>query len=310
MTPDFRVTVGLITHNEIENIDYCLSEILSTQNLEFIYEVIIVDNASTDQTLEVLRHWERKYPSQIKVFPSQVNLVGQARQTIVDHCESEYLLFTDADCIVPKDWVFQYSKIVSQLPENCAGACGTSRLPEHHNWQMMLNEWSKYFVGHGGSPQALKPVTQVSVSHLPTTNALFIKSQLKKTKGFIASLMVGEDSEIGTQFKKIGLLMLQFPAPVVINNCAPNFRAWMKRMFRFGGARFSHSPLISILVLLLSPLLLIPAVLIFSGSTLLAIAQTARLRGVSFSLKMAGYGVISLISYVMGFIFFPISRRI
>jgi glycosyltransferase involved in cell wall biosynthesis len=62
--------------------------------------VIVVDDASTDETAEVAeRHGARVIQAKSNLGP------GGARNLGVRHAQGEYLAFTDADCRVPTDWL-------------------------------------------------------------------------------------------------------------------------------------------------------------------------------------------------------------
>lgn len=240
-----KVTLGLLCHNEEKNLDLCLGSLLTTENLMHLEEVIVVDNASTDRSFEILQAWSRRF-SLLKIFKSEENLVGGARQTILDQCRTEILMFTDADCMVPENWVFsmlQNLKSAEGTWENVAGVCAPNRLPEFYFWQRVINRFQSGPFGHGRSPQAWIPKTPQQVDHLPTTNALYVLRALRSTKGFLPTLMVGEDADMGKQLKALGYKMILFPQPVVVNKSAETFKEWLWRMWNFGAAQWIHKPL-------------------------------------------------------------------
>lgn len=320
-----KVTVGLVCHNEEDNIDLCLLEILSHQNLKYIHEVIVVDNSSTDRTPEKLRNWAHKCAKEIRVFESSENLIGKARQLIVDQCETEILLFTDADCMVPTDWIERHLenlKASEKIQGDIAGVCGPNRLPEFYDWQIAINYFLSTPLGHGFSPQALLPKEPRFVDHLPTTNSLFRISALRKTNGFRLDLMVGEDGEIGSQLQSLGFKMLMFPEPLVINHSARTLSEWVKRMFRFGGAQWVHSPfrsfVVATIIALLLPTLfwltdfkfLIP---VFGGGLGLMTFQMIHLKRVNLlsvieALQVQIFGLITVTSYLLGFLLLGFKR--
>jgi glycosyltransferase involved in cell wall biosynthesis len=61
-------------------------------------ELIFVDDASTDGTLEKLRQWEEKYPEQILLIPcTQNRKQGAARNIGMQYATGEYIGFVDSD---------------------------------------------------------------------------------------------------------------------------------------------------------------------------------------------------------------------
>ncbi len=65
------------------------------------YEIIAVNDASTDDTLEHLYNWEKQYPETIRVISYEENLrQGGARNKAIKEACGEYLDYLDAD-----DWL-------------------------------------------------------------------------------------------------------------------------------------------------------------------------------------------------------------
>ena len=63
-------------------------------------EVIMVDDGSTDASLELLREWERRRPNLVRVLSKQNGGQGSARNLGLDHATAEWVTFID-----PDDWV-------------------------------------------------------------------------------------------------------------------------------------------------------------------------------------------------------------
>ncbi|WP_026527184.1 glycosyltransferase family 2 protein [Butyrivibrio sp. VCD2006] len=67
-------------------------------------EIILVDDASTDDTLEVITSWKNDYPENISVIHLDENgRQGRARNIAVKKATTEYVLFLDADDSVTED---------------------------------------------------------------------------------------------------------------------------------------------------------------------------------------------------------------
>lgn len=63
-------------------------------------EVIMVDDGSTDESLDVLREWERRRPELVTVLTKPNGGQGSARNLGLDHATAEWATFID-----PDDWV-------------------------------------------------------------------------------------------------------------------------------------------------------------------------------------------------------------
>ncbi len=106
------VSVLICAKNEAENLSKNLASILNQNYIDF--EVIVVNDASTDDSLVVLKGFQKKYPRlQIIDIPSTPTHIGNKKNAItqgVANAEHEYLLFTDADCKpVSNNWITSMS---------------------------------------------------------------------------------------------------------------------------------------------------------------------------------------------------------
>ncbi len=79
------------------------------------YEVIAVNDASTDDTLDKLLEWERKYPDMIKVITYNTNLrQGGARNIAIKQATGQYLCYLDADDWLEPDALCAYKEGISR----------------------------------------------------------------------------------------------------------------------------------------------------------------------------------------------------
>lgn len=69
---DMEVSVIVITYNQQDTIKETLDSILN-QVTDFPFEIIIGDDASTDNTYDLCKEYQKKYPKIIRLFRSQKN---------------------------------------------------------------------------------------------------------------------------------------------------------------------------------------------------------------------------------------------
>lgn len=97
----FKISVIIPCYNVEAYIDRCLESVMSQSiGLEHL-EVILVNDASTDKTLEKLYQWEGRFPENIMVISYEQNIrQGGARNVALQYATGEYIGFVDAD-----DWI-------------------------------------------------------------------------------------------------------------------------------------------------------------------------------------------------------------
>lgn len=92
-----KVIVAITTYNLEEYIGEALDSILC-QKTSFSYKIVIADDCSTDNTINILYEYQTKYPDVITILPSDKNL-GSLKNSnrIFDHIKCEYFAFLDGD---------------------------------------------------------------------------------------------------------------------------------------------------------------------------------------------------------------------
>jgi glycosyltransferase involved in cell wall biosynthesis len=101
-TPSDIMDISIIIPvlNEEKRISKCLDSI-SKQNFKGIYEIIIVNNGCSDNTIEIIKSYEN---DAIKII-NDFGHLGGARQTGVEAAQAPYIAFIDADEIADFNWL-------------------------------------------------------------------------------------------------------------------------------------------------------------------------------------------------------------
>jgi len=111
------ISVIVCAKNEEENVKNFIPLLADQDYPQF--EIVLIDDASSDGTLDVLEEYEKKY-SNIKLVKVENNEAfwGNKKFALtlgIKAAKYEYLLFTDADCYpVSKDWITKMSSQFTQ----------------------------------------------------------------------------------------------------------------------------------------------------------------------------------------------------
>lgn len=77
-------------------------ESINNQDFNYNYEVLLIDDCSTDNSLEVCREYAGKYPDRFKLIESESNAgVSVVRNLGLEHSRGRYIVFFDPDDILP-----------------------------------------------------------------------------------------------------------------------------------------------------------------------------------------------------------------
>lgn len=93
------LTIIIPVYNIEKYIHRCLNACLNQDFPLSEYEIICVNDGSTDNSLEILREYEKKY-SNIKIIDKENGGVSSARNTGIEVANGQYIWFVDGD-----DWI-------------------------------------------------------------------------------------------------------------------------------------------------------------------------------------------------------------
>ena len=102
--PSVRISVIIAARNEEENIGNLLASIASQAYPKQLFEVIVVDDHSTDNTMGVVKNFA--FVKLIQLQAESINSYKKkALETGIAAASGDLIVTTDADCVVHKNWL-------------------------------------------------------------------------------------------------------------------------------------------------------------------------------------------------------------
>lgn len=174
-SPVFSVIIP--TFNEERYIGNCLQSVFSRDNRESAFEVIVVDNGSTDRTIEIVG----RYP--VRVLQDTTKTVAGLRNLGARHAKGQVLAFVDADCIVSHDWLRKAESYIGEAGVVAWGSPPT--IPVDATW--VQRSWLLV---------RQKEQTVQTVDWLESMNLFVRRSIFIDMGGFNESLVTCEDVDL------------------------------------------------------------------------------------------------------------------
>jgi len=104
------VSVVIAARNEETNLPDCLESVAIQTYPASLYEIIVINDGSTDGTEAICNDFIKRYPN-IKLIHAKDDTIirGKANALAqgIEAATGDIILITDADCTVPKTWVEQ-----------------------------------------------------------------------------------------------------------------------------------------------------------------------------------------------------------
>lgn len=125
-TTKIKFSVSIPFRNESLNLPELLQSIKNLDYPKTDFEIIFVDDASKDESVKIISQWHiqnSKFNIQILKNDRKTNAPKKdAITTAVNHSKNEWIITTDADCILPKHWLNSFDQYIQKTQASCIAA--------------------------------------------------------------------------------------------------------------------------------------------------------------------------------------------
>ena len=201
------LSIIIPTHNSEHTIKGCINSLISQSYPREKFEIIVVDDGSTDKTISLAKN-----AGVDKIIEIQSCFQGKARNIGVENSKTEYLAFIDSDCHANEGWI-------KTIVENLSHVKIITGPIENGNPKSMV-AWSEYLVEFG---QFHKFRRKSKVRWLPGCNLACTKEVFLKTGGF-TEIRSSEDLIFGESLRDAGLDAFFIPSLEVKHLCRTNLK--------------------------------------------------------------------------------------
>ena len=186
--------------NEERNLPRLISSIREYIRNEFEYEIIVIDNGSTDGTVAMAKEIADK------ILVDPVLNIGGLRNLGASVSEGKVLVFLDADVRLTPKWIQTFKSIYEKVISTRGMFGSWVKIPENPSWI------EKYWFG---------PLEKREFSHVNSAHMIITKELFDELGGFDEYLETGEDYDFSVRVKKQGLIIYNEPELEVIHDGFP-----------------------------------------------------------------------------------------
>lgn len=146
MSNKIGISVIIPTYNRAKMLGITIESFVNQNYPKNLYEIIIADNNSSDNTKDVAKDWQKRSPVDIKYIFEQRQGVHYARNTAAKFAKYDLFYYTDDDMIADKELLNEIIKPFLSFENNDEiklGCAGGKILPK---WEITPPRWvMKYF---------------------------------------------------------------------------------------------------------------------------------------------------------------------
>lgn len=214
------ISVVVPAHNEEKRIDRLLQS-LADQQTDFPFEVIVVDNASSDRTSAIAKEAGVRvlFEEQKGYSYPVIRGCGEARGKII--------CITDADVIAPSDWLKKIKRAYGENPD----AAAIGGIFYYYDGAKFLNFVLR--IAYAISPKLI-------IAEMNGTNMSFRKTSYEKVGGFEYGVNLSSETLLARRLRARGRILIK--KDIMVYTSSRRFRSLrstLKELLRRGINAFS-----------------------------------------------------------------------
>lgn len=209
--PKAFLSVVIPVRNEAKHLPALLQSLLAQTYPTNKFEVWMVNDHSTDESVEIIKNFIQKHPN----FPlhllhlSSQNLISPKKQALelaIQHAQGELILTTDGDCVLPKEWLETINLFYQQTHSPLISSLVTFSA-EKDLFQVLQTIEFASLVGAGAASMQAGFPTMCNGANLAYTKQIFAR-----VNGFegIKHLASGDDELLMRKIAKISPQNIRF----------------------------------------------------------------------------------------------------
>ena len=248
MNPPPLISIIVPAYNRADEVEEFLSsfEKQSAKN----FEVIVVDDGSTDPTKEVVEL--HKISLDLHYLFQQNKGPGAARNLGMENANGDIFVFIDSDCIVPNNYIENLTRHLENEDFDAFGGPDTC----HESFSPFLkavNYSMTSFIGTGGTRGSKG---KQLAKYYPRSFNMGIKRKVYEKIGGMNALRHGQDMDFSNRIYNAGFKVKFLSDVIVYHKRRTNLKKFFKQIFNWGITRINLGRIDS---KMLKPIHMLPA---------------------------------------------------
>jgi len=226
VTPSEYPTVSIIipVRNRPDEIRECLASLEAVAYPRDKMEVIVIDDASTDHTRDVIR----EFPVSL-ITQKQNRQAPYCRNMAAQQAKGDILAFIDSDCLATPEWL---NELVPAFLDERIGAVGGK--VDGFSMENLIDRYESTNSSLNMGNRIIRSQPQDRFFYVPSCNLLVRKALFNELNGFNEALIVGEDVDFCWRMQDGGSDLEYRPAGAIYHKHRNRLKPFCQRRFDYG----------------------------------------------------------------------------
>jgi len=223
------------SYNRQDEINELIASFLNLQFPRERYELIIVDDGSTDGTAALVHghHQQKRIP--LRYYSQDNNGPGAARNLGMNNARGDFFIFIDSDCTVDALWLTEIDDRLHATGADAFGAPDSCR-DDFPPLLKAINYSMTSFLTTGGIRGHRK---KKMGKFYPRSFNMGLSRKLYEQIGGFGSLRHGQDIEFSNRIINSGATVAHIETAIVYHKRRTSMRKFFKQVFNWGVARIN-----------------------------------------------------------------------
>lgn len=226
------ISVIIPTYDAEKTIINTLNSFISQTFDKDKFEILIVDDGSTDNTKKLVNEFINKYGNLLSIKFIEISHKGAAaaRNVGIKNSLGDIIVFIDSDCIAPTNWLEEIARTLSRSEEKCAGICS---IYEPINNKSLISR----FIQYDHEFRVFKVISiNNSTDFVGSYGVAFKKSALLNAGLFNEKFTSadGEDADLSYRITSLGYKLKYNPYLRILHNHPSTVKKFLKQQISRG----------------------------------------------------------------------------
>lgn len=217
------VSVVMCTYNRADLLEKAIASLVD-QRVDFDYDILIVDNSSTDHTQDVIQAAVASSPIPIRSVIEAKPGISAARNRSLREARGEWIASIDDDEVADPNWLQQLFATAEAHDARCVGGRVNLQLPSetiNHLSPVCRDLLGESTLGEGEQPYTRRITPS-------TCNVLIHRSVFQEVGGFDEDEKEGgEDTDLFRRIRQAGIVAWHTPR-AILRHHVPDYRLSQK----------------------------------------------------------------------------------